>query len=181
MVYQQQPRSSTALSDAFEAGFSAFFTFDETLDNRGKMKGNPTNPYYKDSLVYKEWERGYNAGYDKSKTNPYHDVGKILAGTKTMEIKLDSRKVVNLINDWARKQYKTKNVSSCFDLSVKNDVTVDVEVTLSDIDMDSYHSSISNRFVEELSNKIKNVPDELFGDVPTLDFSGTSSSVDAPI
>ena len=98
-----------------------------------------------------------------------------------MKIKLDAREVINLINDWARKQYKTKNVSSCFDLSVKNDVTVDVEVMLSEVDMDSYHSSISNKFVEELSNKLKAVPEEVLGDVPTLDFSVFSSSADAPI
>ena len=76
-----------------------------------------------------------------------------------MRLKLESREVINLINDWARKQYKTKNVSSTFDISqVPNEIFVDIEITLSDIDMDTAHAERMDGLAEMLikaSNKVK--------------------------
>ena len=51
------------LKDAFDAGYAAFSVYDDTRGPDGRMKGWPLNPYYKNSLAFKDWERGFNAAY----------------------------------------------------------------------------------------------------------------------
>lgn len=85
-----------------------------------------------------------------------------------MIIKLDAREVINLVTDWARKQHKTKNVSATFDLSKPNDVSVDVSVMLSDIDMDTFHSSTADNFARTLATKLQSGNDITI-DIPDID------------
>ena len=65
MAYTQA-KPVHSLKDAFDAGFESFYVFDTTLDHRGKMKGNPVNPYYKGTLSHKNFEQGFNAAYFKN-------------------------------------------------------------------------------------------------------------------
>lgn len=81
----QPTKSTSILKEAFDAGYASFFTFDTSLDHRGKMKGTPVNPYYKGSLANKDFERGFNKAYfdnlrDTKAAAGYHDVGQDFSG-----------------------------------------------------------------------------------------------------
>lgn len=52
--------SVKALKEAFDAGFNAFC---RTEPNVRGFQTNPPNPYNKNSLIYKEFERGFNRAY----------------------------------------------------------------------------------------------------------------------
>lgn len=52
--------SLSALKKAFDDGYNAFFKVEK---NEKGFWYNGENPYYKDSLLAKEFERGSNRGY----------------------------------------------------------------------------------------------------------------------
>lgn len=52
-----------ALKEAFDRGFNAFCSVE--LNERGFMN-NPGNPFRKDSLTWKEFERGFARAYSEN-------------------------------------------------------------------------------------------------------------------
>lgn len=55
---------SSILKEAYQKGQDAFFMCEP---NERGFYHNPTNPYPKNSLPSKEWERGYNRGFTDNK------------------------------------------------------------------------------------------------------------------
>ena len=51
------------LKAAFDAGFNAFNT---VIQNEKGLFWNPPNPYPKNTLVHKDWERGFQCAYNEN-------------------------------------------------------------------------------------------------------------------
>lgn len=56
--------SVDVLKLAYSDGYKAFHT---VVQNTKGIYQNPTNIYQKNSLPYKEWDRGFNAAYIENK------------------------------------------------------------------------------------------------------------------
>jgi hypothetical protein len=61
----EQSASLEALKRAFDQGYNAFLVVEK---NERGYTNNPPNPYHKDGLLHKEWQRGFDRGFWEAQT-----------------------------------------------------------------------------------------------------------------
>lgn len=67
MAQHQQNSSLDVLKKAFNEGYEAFKV---VIQNSKGFYNNPSNPYQPKSLLFKDWERGFQRGYwEQQKAN----------------------------------------------------------------------------------------------------------------